>query len=112
MGVCRNVRGLWPVRLAASSCYPPETTMRFAPLLLALALAFPVAAVHGETRIPDAALAKAEQLREQAPASALGWKITESLTTEVGPPLPGPAADARRVASGRAPRRGRVGKSV
>src|SRR3546814_12938524 len=71
-----------PVRLAASSFFPPETTMRFAPLLLALALAFPVAAVHGETRIPDAALAKAEQLREQALASDLGWKTTESLTTE------------------------------
>src|SRR3546814_20424344 len=95
MGVCRNVRGLWPVRLAASSCYPPETTMRFAPLLLALALAFPVAAVHGETRIPDAALAKAEQLLEQALASALRWKIPESLTTPVGHPLPGPEATGR-----------------
>src|SRR3546814_15336411 len=72
--------------------------MRFAPLLLALALAFPVAAVHGETRIPDAALAKAEQLREQALASDLGWKITESLTTEVGPRLPGTQDDARAVA--------------
>src|SRR3546814_7322776 len=72
--------------------------MRFAPLLLALALAFPVAAVHGETRITDAALAKAEQLREQALASDLGWTITESLTTEVGPRLPGTEADARAVA--------------
>src|SRR3546814_14510204 len=72
--------------------------MRFAPVLLALALAFPVAAVHGETRLPDAALAKAEQLREQALARDLGWKITESLTTEVGPRLPGTEADARAVA--------------
>src|SRR3546814_1730745 len=96
--LCHNSRGREPVRLAASSFFPPETTMRFAPLLLALALAFPVAAVHGETRIPDAALAKAEQLREQALASDLGWKITESLTTEVGPRLPGTEADARAVA--------------
>src|SRR3546814_15988647 len=72
--------------------------MRFAPVLLALALAFPVAAVHGETRLPDAALAKAEQLREQALASDLDWKITESLTTEVGPRLPGTEAAARAVA--------------
>src|SRR3546814_1727607 len=93
--LCRKSRSREPVRLAASSFFPPETTMRFAPLLLALALAFPVAAVHGATRIPDAALAKAEQLREQALASDLGWKITESLTTEVGPRLPGTGADAR-----------------
>src|SRR3546814_11842956 len=76
--------------------------MRFAPVLLALALAFPVAAVHGETRLPDAALAKAEQLREQALASDLGWKITESLPTEVGPRLPGHEADARAVAGAKA----------
>ncbi len=72
--------------------------MRLAPLLLALALAFPAAAAHCETRIPDAALAQAAQLRQQALASDLGWKITESLTTEVGPRLAGSEADARAVA--------------
>src|SRR3546814_679224 len=48
--------------------------------------------------MPDSALAKAEQRRDQALASDLGWKITESLTTEVGPRLPGTEADARAVA--------------
>src|SRR3546814_17332669 len=72
--------------------------MRFAPLLLALALAFPVAAVHGGTRIPEPALAKAEQLREQALASALGWKLTEKLTTEVGTRPPGTKDAASAVA--------------
>ena len=71
--------------------------MRLAPLLLALALALPSVAAHCETRIPDAALAQAAQLREQALASDLGWKITESLTTEVGPRLAGSEADARAV---------------
>ena len=71
--------------------------MRLTPLLLALVLASPLAAVHAETRIPDAALAEATQLRTQALASDLGWKITESLTTEVGPRLAGSEADARAV---------------
>lgn len=71
--------------------------MRLAPLLLAAALALPSVAAHCETRIPDAALAQAAQLREQALASDLGWKITESLTTEVGPRLAGSEADARAV---------------
>jgi carboxypeptidase Q len=76
--------------------------MRLAPLLLALALALPAAANHAAaqaaTRIPDAAIERAAQLREQALASDLGWKITESLTTEVGPRLAGSEADARAVA--------------
>ena len=42
-------------------------------------------------------IAQAAQLREQALASDLGWKITESLTTEVGPRLAGSEADARAV---------------
>src|SRR3546814_19624745 len=94
--LCHKSRSREPVRLAASSFFPPETTMRFAPLLLALALAFPVAAVHGATRIPDAALAKAEQLREQALASALGWKIPESMPTAHGQRLHDPGAPPRR----------------
>src|SRR5690606_36928908 len=75
-----------------------ETAMRLAPLLLAVAIALPACAVHAQTRIPDAAVDKAAQLREQALASDLGWKITESLTTEVGPRLAGTEADARAVA--------------
>jgi len=71
--------------------------MRLAPLLLALALVLSATAARCETRIPDAAIAQAAQLREQALASDLGWKITESLTTEVGPRLAGSDADARAV---------------
>jgi carboxypeptidase Q len=51
-----------------------------------------------ETRIPASALETAKQLRETALASDLGYRITESLTTEVGPRLAGSEADARAVA--------------
>ncbi|MBJ6978596.1 M28 family peptidase [Luteimonas sp. MC1895] len=51
-----------------------------------------------ETRISDASMAVAAQLRETALASSLAWDITESLTTEVGPRLAGSEADARAVA--------------
>jgi len=50
-----------------------------------------------ETRITDASMAIAAQLRETALASSLAWDITESLTTEVGPRLAGSEADARAV---------------
>jgi carboxypeptidase Q len=50
------------------------------------------------TRIPDEALAIVPQLRDAALASDLGYRITESLTTEVGPRLAGSEADARAVA--------------
>jgi carboxypeptidase Q len=50
-----------------------------------------------ETRIPDAAMQAAAELREQALQSDLGYRITESLTTEVGPRLAGSEADARAV---------------
>src|SRR3546814_12030294 len=98
--LCHKSRSREPVRLAASSFFPPETTMRFAPLLLALVLAFPVAARHGETPLPDAALPKAEQLRYQALASDLAWKIPESPNTEVGPRLPGTEPHERAVSCG------------
>lgn len=55
-------------------------------------------AAQRETRIPDQAIATAAQLRETALASDLGYRITESLTTEVGPRLAGSEADARAVA--------------
>ncbi len=72
--------------------------MRLAPLLLALTLAAPAFAAQRETRIPDAALATAAQLREQALADDTGWKVVESLTTEIGPRLAGSEADAKAVA--------------
>ena len=72
--------------------------MRLAPLLLALTLAVPAFAAQRETRIPDAALATAAALREQALADDTGWKVVESLTTEIGPRLAGSEADAKAVA--------------
>jgi hypothetical protein len=49
------------------------------------------------TRIPDAAISTAAQLREQALADTTGWQVVESLTTEVGPRMAGSEADARAV---------------
>jgi hypothetical protein len=71
--------------------------MRLAPLLLALLAALPAAAAQHETRIPDAAISNATQLRERALGDDTGWKIVESLTTEVGPRMAGSPADARAV---------------
>src|SRR5690554_5262506 len=71
--------------------------MRLATLMLCLALSVPALA-RDHTRIPEAALEAAAQLREQALADDTSWRITESLTTEVGPRLPGSEADARAVA--------------
>ena len=50
-------------------------------------------------RIPEQALARAAELREQALADDTGWKVVESLTTEVGPRLAGSEADARALAA-------------
>lgn len=72
--------------------------MRLAPLLLALAVTLPAAAAQRETRIPEQALQTAAQLRERALADDTGWKVVESLTTEVGPRMAGSEADARAVA--------------
>lgn len=71
--------------------------MRLAPLLLALFLALPAAAAQRETRIPDAAMTIAAQLRDRALTDDTGWKVVESLTTEVGPRLAGSQADTRAV---------------
>ena len=72
--------------------------MRLAPLLLALSVASPALAQTPEqTIIPEAAVQAAAQLREQALADDTAWKVTESLTTEVGPRLAGSEADARAV---------------
>jgi hypothetical protein len=70
--------------------------MRLAVCLLALALSPALCAA--ETRIPDAALDTAAQLRERALADGTAWDVVESLTTEVGPRLAGSEADARAVA--------------
>ncbi len=73
--------------------------MRRTVLLLALAVALS-GPLHAQraTRISDAGLTTASQLREQALQDNTGWKVVESLTTEVGPRLAGSQADARAVA--------------
>ena len=63
---------------------------------LSLLAAAPLQAAQ-PTRIPDAALAKAATLRDAVLQDGTAWKITESLTTEVGPRLAGSEADARAV---------------
>jgi carboxypeptidase Q len=80
----------------------------FASVLPVLFLAIATVAVAAEpptqaapvqaTRITDESLAVVPQLREAALASDLGYRITESLTTEIGPRLAGSEADARAVA--------------
>ncbi|MCL1635381.1 M28 family peptidase [Luteimonas sp. SX5] len=74
--------------------------MRFSLSIAALTLAIAAtpAVAQKATTIPESAVANAATLREKALASDLGWKITESLTTEVGPRLAGSEADARAVA--------------
>ena len=68
-----------------------------AALITALAAATATAAPPRETRIPEAALANAAQLREQALQDKTAWQVVESLTTEVGPRLAGSEADMRAV---------------
>ncbi len=73
--------------------------MRMTALAFALALLLPwPSPAQQATRISDASLAKAAQLRERALQDKTGWKVVESLTTEVGPRLAGSDADARAVA--------------
>ncbi len=72
-------------------------TLSLAAFALSAAIGSALAA-DGQTTIPASAIAEAGKLREKALASNLGWKITESLTTEVGPRLAGSEADARAVA--------------
>lgn len=61
-------------------------------------LAAPAFAAPGGTALPPASLDTAAQLREQALADDTGWKVVESLTTEIGPRIAGSEADARAVA--------------
>lgn len=64
---------------------------------LALLLTTPTFAKQ-PTQIPQAAIARATQLRDAALTDSTAWNVTESLTTEVGPRLAGSDADARAVA--------------
>ncbi|MEQ4573650.1 MAG: peptidase M28 family protein, partial [Gammaproteobacteria bacterium] len=66
--------------------------MRYLAVAIAALLATSSAQAAPATRIPDKALATAAQLREQALADDTGWKVVESLTTEVGPRLAGSEA--------------------
>ncbi|HCV95549.1 MAG TPA: aminopeptidase [Stenotrophomonas sp.] len=50
------------------------------------------------TTLPPKSLATAAELREQALKDDTGWKVVESLTTEIGPRIAGGEADARAVA--------------
>ena len=75
-----------------------RTALAFAlSLLVALPLRAQQSAHAPETRIGDASMARAAQLRELALQDDTGWKAVESLTTEVGPRLAGSEADARAV---------------
>lgn len=74
--------------------------MRVVPWVLASSLLLTAGTLYAAPRattIPEKAMTQAAQLREQALASNLGYEITESLTTEVGPRLAGSEADARAV---------------
>jgi Peptidase family M28 len=68
---------------------------RFNALALGLALATSAGAAEKATVIPSAAVSAAEQLRDRALADDTGYKIVESLTTEVGERLAGSPADER-----------------
>ncbi|WP_129135244.1 M20/M25/M40 family metallo-hydrolase [Luteimonas sp. YGD11-2] len=74
--------------------------MRVAALLFALGSAPFASAFTAQAQdpLPSHALDTAAQLRERALADDTGYRIIESLTTEVGPRLPGSEADARAVA--------------
>jgi len=64
--------------------------------LLALAL-LPLAAVASPPTLSDTSIATATALRERALAANPAYAIVESLTTEIGPRMPGTEADARAV---------------
>ena len=90
-------RGLAILRIAAFPTVPsvPESNVKS---LLALSLALAcgtVAAASSETRIPDAAVKAAEQLRDRAMNDDTAYKFVEGLTTEVGPRLAASDNDAK-----------------
>ncbi len=55
----------------------------------------PILALATPTSIPERAFAVAEQLRERALRDDLAYRITEELTTEIGPRRAGSANDAK-----------------
>lgn len=67
-------------------------------LSAAIACLLACTTANAQTRIADAAITTAQQLRNQALADSTGWQVVESLTTEVGPRMGGSEADARAVA--------------
>ncbi|OOG62093.1 aminopeptidase [Rhodanobacter sp. B04] len=72
--------------------------MRRLPLTLlaaSLLLATGMASAATPTSIPAAAVKTAEQLRDKAMQDDTGYRIVESLTTEVGPRMAGSDADQR-----------------
>ncbi|OOG42457.1 M20/M25/M40 family metallo-hydrolase [Rhodanobacter sp. C05] len=72
--------------------------MRHLPLTMltaSLLLATGMASAASPTSIPAAAVNTAEQLRDQAMHDDTGYRIVESLTTEIGPRLAGSDADQR-----------------
>ncbi|MEO8999760.1 MAG: M20/M25/M40 family metallo-hydrolase [Rhodanobacter sp.] len=71
---------------------PVPLTLLAASLLLATGIA---SAAHPTTTISAAAVKTAEQLRDKAMHDDTGYRIVESLTTEIGPRLAGSDADQR-----------------
>lgn len=71
--------------------------MRHLPLsLLAASVLLAATTVRADnTRIPDAAVHTAEQLRDKALTDDTGYKVVASLTTEVGPRIAGGVNDER-----------------
>ena len=69
--------------------------IRTLPLALALAATFAAHAAERPTRIPDAALGIAADLRQHALADDTAFDFTEGLTTEVGARLAGSENDAK-----------------
>ena len=64
-------------------------------LALSLAAACGTVAAATETRIPDAAVRAAEQLRDRAMSDDTAYKFVEGLTTEIGPRLAAGDNDAK-----------------
>ena len=76
--------------------------IRTLPLALALcSRASSAQAADKPTRIPDAALKTAAQLRERALADDTAWDFIEGLTTEIGPRLAGGDNDRESARVGR-----------
>lgn len=71
---------------------------RLAVAIAALLATSGALAAETATPLPAKAIDIATQLRQQALADDTAWKVTESLTTEVGPRMAGSEADARAVA--------------